>query len=343
MAVILVFLGGVVPGPGCPLLRNTVPARGAAQPGGSSSRRDVGIETSPVRPARLRSRSRFRRRESPRRPSPLGRRRSERHRYRVPAAGPDAGGYAGEPTEPVPRLCRREDRPYDHWLQLDQAKADHARAGELQRRLWTEARLPPCRPPTHGRRPITLPAINAMIDVTTARDAAQWMHVPIALFALLIVLALACGFFAGLGMSKNPRPNKLHMVAFAGTLALTAYVIANIEFPRLGFDRPPPVRHVADRGTPAVGLTPVLGPHQRLRPAAASDISTAAQSDCRIAPRCIRRFRLHIASNKCDLLAERTTACWQPSLRWSRQGPPWLRSPSRNRKKTRRRSWPSNR
>jgi hypothetical protein len=123
---------------------------------------------------------------------------------------------------------------YDHLLRLDQAKADHARAGELQRRLWTEASTAAMSTPDTRPAMITLPAINAMFDVTTARDAAQWMHVPIALFALLIMLALACGFFAGLGMSKNPRPNKLHMVAFAGTLALTAYVIANIEFPRVG-------------------------------------------------------------------------------------------------------------
>jgi hypothetical protein len=123
---------------------------------------------------------------------------------------------------------------YDHLLQLDQARADHARAGELQRRLWTEASTAAMSTPDTRPAMIALPAINEMIDVTTARDAAQWMHVPIALFALLIALALACGFFAGLGMSKNPRPNKIHIVAFAGTLALTAYVIANIEFPRVG-------------------------------------------------------------------------------------------------------------
>ncbi len=123
---------------------------------------------------------------------------------------------------------------YDHWLQLDRAKADHDRAGELQRRIWTEASAAAMSTPDPRPAMIALPAINEMIDATTTRDAAQWAHVPIALFALLILLALACGFFAGLGMSKNPRPNKLHIVAFAATLALTAYVIANIEFPRVG-------------------------------------------------------------------------------------------------------------
>ena len=91
--------------------------------------------------------------------------------------------------------------------------------------------------------------------MTTARDASMWTHVPVALFALLIVLSLACGFFAGLGMSKDQRPNKLHVVTFAAVVALTAYVIVNIEFPRVGltalrlFDTTP------GRGAAANGLT----------------------------------------------------------------------------------------
>jgi hypothetical protein len=123
---------------------------------------------------------------------------------------------------------------YDHLLKFDQAKADHERAVELQHRIWKGASAAAMS--THDTRPaiIALPAINAMIDVTTARDASMWTHVPIALFALLIVLSLACGFFAGLGMSKDQRPNKIHMATFAGVVALTAYVIVNIEFPRVG-------------------------------------------------------------------------------------------------------------
>jgi len=123
---------------------------------------------------------------------------------------------------------------YDHLLQIDQAKADHDRAGELQRRIWTDASAAAMSTPDTRPAIIALPAINTMIDVTTARDAALWTHVPVALFALLILLAFACAFFAGLGMSKNPRPNTLHIVAFGATLALTAYVIANIEVPRVG-------------------------------------------------------------------------------------------------------------
>jgi len=76
-----------------------------------------------------------------------------------------------------------------------------------------------------------------MIDVTTERDAALQTHVPVAMFVLLVVLAFACAFLAGAEMSKQPRPSAFHVLAFAGTLALTCYVIINVEFPRWGFVR----------------------------------------------------------------------------------------------------------
>ena len=36
-------------------------------------------------------------------------------------------------------------------------------------------------------------------------------------------------------MSKQAAPSPFHVLAFAGTLALTCYVIVNIELPRVGF------------------------------------------------------------------------------------------------------------
>ncbi len=74
-----------------------------------------------------------------------------------------------------------------------------------------------------------------MLDVTTAREAALRTHVPFALFVLLVLLAFACAFFAGLGMAKGRRASRIHVLTFAGTLAVTAYVILNLEFPRAGF------------------------------------------------------------------------------------------------------------
>jgi hypothetical protein len=126
-------------------------------------------------------------------------------------------------------------------VHFHEAQAIHERAGELQREIWTDAVA--AANSTQDVRPalLTLPAINAMIEVTTARDASLRTHVPAAMFVLLVVLTFACAFLAGNEMSKHSRPSSFHVVAFAATLALTCYVILNVEFPRLGFARLGPI------------------------------------------------------------------------------------------------------
>jgi hypothetical protein len=84
---------------------------------------------------------------------------------------------------------------------------------------------------------VLLPALNEMFDVTTARDAAMRMHIPLAVFVMLALLSAACAFLAGMNMARAARLNTLYVCAYAATMALTAWVIINIEFPRLGFVR----------------------------------------------------------------------------------------------------------
>jgi hypothetical protein len=120
---------------------------------------------------------------------------------------------------------------------LDEARASHDRAADLQRQIWDAAVAGQAEVHDPRAATLALPAINAMVDVTMARDAALRTHVPISMFILLVGLAFACAFLAGIEMSKQPRPSAFHMLAFAGTLALICYVIVNIEFPRLGLVR----------------------------------------------------------------------------------------------------------
>src|SRR4051812_28233039 len=127
---------------------------------------------------------------------------------------------------------------------LDEARASHDRAIDLQRQIWEAAVAGQAEVHDPRAATLALPAINAMIDVTTTRDAALQTHVPISMFILLIVLAFACAYLAGIEMSKQARPSAFHMLAFAGTLALICYVIVNIEFPRLGLVRMAPFDHL---------------------------------------------------------------------------------------------------
>jgi hypothetical protein len=124
---------------------------------------------------------------------------------------------------------------YAHFLDFDRARAQHRRAGELQHTLWKDTMAAVEQAPDMRAALLLVPAVNAMLDVTTARDAVLRSHVPFGIFALLIVLSFVCAFFAGAEMSDRDRPSALHVTAFAATLALTTYVIVNVELPRLGF------------------------------------------------------------------------------------------------------------
>ena len=54
---------------------------------------------------------------------------------------------------------------------------------------------------------------------------------------MLVVIAFVSAFLLGRTMSANKTRPRLHMLAYAGVLALTIYVIIDLEFPRLGLIR----------------------------------------------------------------------------------------------------------
>jgi hypothetical protein len=126
---------------------------------------------------------------------------------------------------------------YHNLLDLPVARAARARSESLQQRIWTEAVPAAARAPDMRATLIVVPALNEMFDVTMAREGSLWMHIPLAIFVLLAALMFACAFLAGMGMAGPNHLSYLHLFMFAGTMALTAYVILNLEFPRLGFVR----------------------------------------------------------------------------------------------------------
>ena len=85
---------------------------------------------------------------------------------------------------------------------------------------------------------LLLPALNAMIDITTTRSVATQIHPPQVIFVMLCVLALASSLLAGYSMAGG-RPSScwIHMLVFAAIMALTVYVILDLEYPRLGLIR----------------------------------------------------------------------------------------------------------
>ena len=66
---------------------------------------------------------------------------------------------------------------------------------------------------------------------------ATQMHPPTVIFAMLVLLALTSSLLAGIAMGGGARRSWMHAVGFAAVMAISFYVILDIEFPRLGLIR----------------------------------------------------------------------------------------------------------
>jgi hypothetical protein len=84
---------------------------------------------------------------------------------------------------------------------------------------------------------LLLPALNAMIDITTTRTMATQIHPPAIIFVMLFGLGLASALLAGYGMASAKSRSWPHMLGFAAAMAVTVYVILDLEYPRFGFIR----------------------------------------------------------------------------------------------------------
>lgn len=124
---------------------------------------------------------------------------------------------------------------YRHIPDLNAARAELERGAQIQQRIWNHA-TDHCKSQPAPCAMLLLPALNAMIDVTTTRTMASQFHPPTIVFILLIVFSLVAALVAGYGMAGR-APSWLHIIAFSLSMAMTVYVILDVEYPRLGFIR----------------------------------------------------------------------------------------------------------
>lgn len=119
----------------------------------------------------------------------------------------------------------------------DAARAEFARSVKLQHEIWALAVIAARDSGSQPAHVVLLPALNAMIDITTTRYMAGYMHPPAIIYVMLAVLALAGSMLVGYSMAGGKTRSWLHVVSFAFVMAATVYVIVDIEYPRLGLIR----------------------------------------------------------------------------------------------------------
>lgn len=117
---------------------------------------------------------------------------------------------------------------------LESAFVEMANTKKIQDEIWElsiagcrESGVPAC-------NMLLLPALNSMFDIVTTRTEASRIHPPPIIFAMIVALSLAAAILAGYGMGGSKSRSWIHIIGFATVMALTVYVIIDIEYPRAG-------------------------------------------------------------------------------------------------------------
>lgn len=112
-----------------------------------------------------------------------------------------------------------------------------ARATSLQDEIWSKEAAACTKAPPSYVCLLVLPAVNEMIDITTTRLVATWTHPPPTIYLLLIALCFAAAVLSGYATASNARRSWVHQLMFAGSIAISIYIILELEYPRFGLIR----------------------------------------------------------------------------------------------------------
>lgn len=118
------------------------------------------------------------------------------------------------------------------------ASQEVERSTALQGALWTAAMTALAHPDTRpGTNLLIVPSLNDLFNFSTIRLTAVKLHPPGIIYVMLVGLSLVSALLAGFQSAGERKPDWLHRIAFGGIIALTIYVIFEIEYPRSGFVR----------------------------------------------------------------------------------------------------------
>lgn len=126
---------------------------------------------------------------------------------------------------------------YDQIPNMKAFRQEIVQAGQLQQQIWARTVAASRNDPTQNSARLLIPAVNEMIDITTARTIAIDTHLPWLVFSLLVAIGLSSGVVAGYAMAKRRRRSWLHMVLYAASIGITVYTVTDLDYPRSGLIR----------------------------------------------------------------------------------------------------------
>jgi|SRR5580700_6347551 hypothetical protein len=117
------------------------------------------------------------------------------------------------------------------------AKAALDKSAALQKKIWDSSVIGCAQVNFSATTSLVLSSLNAMIDITTTRAVALQTHPPKIIYWGLAVLVIASVLLAGYSLGEAKTRSWLHLLLFSSILAISLYVILDLEYPRAGLIR----------------------------------------------------------------------------------------------------------
>ncbi|KTD09226.1 hypothetical protein Lgra_2461 [Legionella gratiana] len=114
---------------------------------------------------------------------------------------------------------------------------NHAKAQAVQKKIWNLAVKDCISKDNQYECSLLLSALNKMFDIANTRYENSYVHPPLIIFILLVGLALLGALLAGYNIGEKKDGSILHLVSYALVIAITIFIIIDLELPRIGFIR----------------------------------------------------------------------------------------------------------
>lgn len=124
------------------------------------------------------------------------------------------------------------------------ADAAVARSQQLEEQIWKDAIDAAIASGNPAIVSQVVDSFDKMFDAPFRQRAAQYKHPPVVIHVLMFAVAMMAALLAGYGMATNPALPIMHSLIFAAAVAITMYVIVDLEYPRFGFFNPDPTNRV---------------------------------------------------------------------------------------------------
>jgi hypothetical protein len=121
---------------------------------------------------------------------------------------------------------------YQVGMDVEKIISEYKKAGEISSTIWSITAEYAKQDNLTTRTSELIPALNAMIDVTTTRRAAGESTIPDSIMYFLFILCLCAAFL--LGYDRKNKFDWIVVIGFALMLAITVFTIIDLDRPRSG-------------------------------------------------------------------------------------------------------------